>query len=342
MPRPGATIRDQTLNVGWVAILIDGCPVLACNTWERWGTQRRPVVQGRIAVLGGGHGLASVLQTLRDDQHALTVIVTVGDDGGSSGELIRRGGGPAVGDLRRSLEALTGHEVALGRAFRRPLTINRIGCHPLGNLLIRSLAAAFGDLGKASEWLGEQLGISAVVLPATSEPVSLVAEAGGRVVRGESAIGAARSDICRLSFDPARPQVPTAVVQAIEQADWVLLAPGSLFTSILATSALPDVASALARTTAHVVWICNLEPDAAETTGMTGQDHLAALQRHGVRVDTALYDPGAELQFEPEQLAGEQVRAVRRPLRSEQAGVHDPVLLRAALMELFGEPAPAA
>jgi uncharacterized cofD-like protein len=293
-------------------------------------------VQGQIAVLGGGHGLASVLRTLRDDQHALSVIVTVGDDGGSSGELIRRGGGPAVGDLRRSLEALTGQEVALGRAFRRPLTINRIGCHPLGNLLIRSLAAAFGDLGKASEWLGEQLGISAVVLPATSEPVSLVAEASGRLIRGESAIGAARDDICHLSFDPARPDVPPAVVQAIEQADWVLLAPGSLFTSILATNALPDVASALARTAAHVVWICNLKPD-VETAGMTGRDHLAALQRHGVRVDTALYDPGAELQFEPEQLAGERVRAVRRPLRSEQAGVHDPVLLRAALMELFAD-----
>jgi uncharacterized cofD-like protein len=296
----------------------------------------------RVTVLGGGRGLAAVLRTLRASQHELTVIVTMADDGGSSGELRRRGGGPAVGDLRRSLEALTGREVALARAFQRPLTINRNGRHPLGNLLIRSLASAFGDLGKASEWLGEQLGISGVVLPATIEPVSLVAEAGGRLIHGESEIGAARAEICRLRFEPERPNVSPEAVEAIEQADWVLLAPGSLFTSVIAASALPDVASALARTSAHVVWICNLEPDGSETAGMTGRDHLAALRRHGVRVDTALYDPGAELKFESEQLAGERVRAVQRPLRSEQSGIHEPVLLRAALMELFAEPTASA
>jgi uncharacterized cofD-like protein len=293
---------------------------------------------GRIAVLGGGHGLASVLGTLREAQHDLTVIVTVADDGGSSGELRRRGGGPAVGDLRRSLEALTSHDVALGRAFKRPLTIDRIGRHPLGNLLIRSLAAAFGDLARASEWLGEQLGISAVVLPATLEPVSLVAEVVGGLIYGESAIGAERAEIRRLRFDPERPHVPAGVVQAIEQADWVLLAPGSLFTSMLATSALPDVTSALARTNAHVVWICNLQPDAAETTGMAGSDHLAALRRHGVRVDTALYDPDTELHFESEQLASERVRPLPRSLQSERPGLHDHALLRSALNELFAEP----
>jgi uncharacterized cofD-like protein len=296
----------------------------------------------RIAVLGGGHGLAAVLRALRDDQVELTVIVTVADDGGSSGALRSRGGGPAVGDLRRSLEALTGHDVALARALKRPLTINRLGRHPLGNLIIRSLAAAFDDLAKATRWLGEQLGISGLVLPATTEPVSLVAEAGGRLVRGESAIGATRAQIVQLRFDPERPNVPAAVIEAIEQADWVILAPGSLYTSVLAASALPDVASALARTQAHVVWICNLEPDAAETAGMAGSDHLAALRRHGVRVDTALYDPDAELHFESEHLARERVRPVPRLLQSEQTGIHGEALLRTALEELFAAPTAAA
>jgi uncharacterized cofD-like protein len=295
----------------------------------------------QVTVLGGGHGLASVLRTLRNARLGLTVIVTVADDGGSSGELRRRGGGPAVGDLRRSLEALTGDEVVLARAFRRPLTINRIGRHPLGNLLIRSLAAAFGDLGKASEWLGGQLGISGVVVPATIEPVSLIAEVGGRLIHGESAIGTTRAEICRLRFEPERPHVSPGAIEAIEHSDWVLLAPGSLFTSVLAASALPDVASALARTAAHVVWICNLEPDAGETAGMTGRDHLAALRHHGVRVDTALYDPDAALHFACEQLARERVTPLPRPLQSERPGIHDQALLREALEELFAAPTTA-
>ena len=199
-------------------------------------------LQNWVAVLGGGHGLAAAL---RDDGAELTAIVTVADDGGSSGELRRRTGGPAVGDLRRSLVALGDGEVALTRAFNLPLTVDRLGRHPLGNLLILSLASAFGDLEKASEWLCERLGIGAVVLPATIEPVSLVADAGGKLIHGESAIGATRAKLRRLHFSPARPTVPDAVPAAIEHADWVLLAPGSLFTSVLAASALPDVARAL-------------------------------------------------------------------------------------------------
>jgi uncharacterized cofD-like protein len=289
-------------------------------------------------VLGGGHGLASVLRALRDDDAELTVIVTVADDGGSSGDLRRRRGGAAVGDLRRSLVALTGGEVALARAFTRPLTINRLGCHPLGNLVIQSLAEAFGDLGSATQWLCERLGISGLVLPATGEPVSLIAEMRGKVVHGESAIGATPGEIRRLRFVPERPKVPDAVLEAIGQANWVLLAPGSLFTSVLAASAVPDVASALARTSARVLWICNLEPDAIETAGMTASDHLAALRRHGVRVDSVLYDPAATLRFDAAQLANQHLEPLARPLRNGAPGVHDPALLRAVLDELFGCP----
>jgi uncharacterized cofD-like protein len=292
----------------------------------------------RIAILGGGHGLASVLRALRDDCGELTVIVTIGDDGGSSGRLIRKGAGPAVGDLRRSLVALTGEEVVLGRALMRPVTVNRLGCHPLGNLMILSIADAFGDLARATQWLGERLEISGKVLPATAEPVSLVGEAGGELIHGESAIGATRARVRRLRFIPERPAIPRAVLEAIEYADLCLLAPGSLFTSVLAASAAPDVASALAHTAARVVWICNLEPDAIETAGMAASDHLGALRRHGVRVDAALYDPRAELHFEAAELAGERVEALPRPLQGHHRGTHDPALLRAAVQELLAEP----
>ena len=295
----------------------------------------------RIVVLGGGQGLASVLGALGDDTGELSVIVTVADDGESSAQLRQPGAGPAVGDLRRSLVTLTGEEVALGRALRRPVTVAPLGRHPLGNLMILSIAEAFGDLAHATEWLGARLGLSGRVLPATAEPVCLVAEANGDLIYGETAIGA-RSRVLQLRFIPESPAVPPAVVEAIERADLCLLAPGSLFTSVIATSALPTIASALARSAAPVVWICNLEPDAIETAGMAGVDHLAALRRHGVRVDVALFDPRAELRLDPRQLEDDRVRPMPRPLQGLRRGVHDQRLLGAAIGELLGADEDAA
>jgi uncharacterized cofD-like protein len=294
-------------------------------------------MEERVAVLGGGHGLDAVLRALRDADVRLTVIVTVADDGGSSGELRRRLEGPAVGDLRRSLTALSCEETALGRAFARPLTIHRLGKHPIGNLVIRSLAEAFGDLERASEWLGDQLSIRGRVLPATAESVSLLGELDGRVVVGESAISSMPTPIRRLSFDPRRPKVPEAVLEAIANATWVLLGPGSLYTSVLAASALPDVASALAYTDARVLWICNLESQPGETTGMTGDDHLVALRDHAVRIDAALYDPEASLKLTEDRLVRDGVQPLGRRLRSREPGLHDPILLGHALRELFGD-----
>ena len=289
----------------------------------------------RIVVLGGGHGLASVLGALGDGAGELTVIVTVADDGGSSGRLRQRGAGPAVGDLRRSLVSLTSEELPLGRALRRPVTVGRLGSHPLGNLMILSIAEAFGDLARATEWLGARLGISGRVLPATAEPVSLVGDADGELIYGESAIGTS-SRVRDLRFAPECPAVSPAVVEAIERADLCLLAPGSLFTSVIATSALPTVADALRRTGAPVVWICNLMPDALETAEMAGDEHLAALRRHGVRVDAALYDPRAELHLDARQLEDDHVQPMPRPLQGARQGVHDQRLLRAAIDELLG------
>ncbi len=292
-------------------------------------------MHGRVTVIGGGHGIESVLRALRDDACDLTVIVTMADDGGSSGELRRRGGGPAVGDLRRALIALTGDDVALARAFARSLTIERLGHHPLGNLMIRSIADAFGDLETASDWLAGQLGARGRVLPATVASVSLLAEAGSEMVHGESAVGTANARIRRLRFSPENPRVSTTALDAIARADWVLLGPGSLFTSVLAVGALPDIAAALMATSAKVVWICNLEAQRGETGGMGAWSHLTAIRRHGVRVDTVLFDPTAELHFTPQQLARARVEGISRPLRSGQPGVHDQALLRLALQDLF-------
>ncbi|MBV9047496.1 MAG: YvcK family protein [Solirubrobacterales bacterium] len=289
-------------------------------------------------MLGGGHGLTAVLSALRHHPAELTAIVTVADDGGSSGELRRRREGPAVGDMRRALISLADDDAALARAFARPLSIETLGSHPLGNLVIRSVTDAFGDLEQASEWLGRQLGVSGRVLPASAEPVSLLAEAENGIIEGEQAIGAARVRIKRIRFSPERPAVPKATREKVREADLVLLGPGSLFTSVLAACALPDVARALARTAGRVVWICNLEPEPVETAGMTAWEHLAALRRHGVRVDAVLYDPRAKLHFDADRLSARGYEPLPRLLRSARPGAHDPALLRVALEELFARP----
>jgi uncharacterized cofD-like protein len=283
----------------------------------------------RIAVLGGGSGLGSVLRALRDHRGDLTVIVAMTEDAGATGRRRSRVTGSALTDLRLSLEALTNDEVALARAIKRPLQIDRLGRHPLGNLVIQSMAAAFDDLGKASAWLGAQLGIAGSVLPVTSELVRPVMDADD-VSAGVSVSGSGQPT--RLRFVPERPRVSPAVLHAIERARFVLLAPGSLWRSVLATSAIPDVALALHRTRARVIWICNLEPQAGETAN----DHLDALRRHRVRVDAVIYDPSARLHFSLDWLAGQGVEALPSRLRGSKPGIHDRDLLGQALTELVG------
>ena len=292
-------------------------------------------MRGHVVTLGGGHGVAAVLSALRMHDLDVTVIVTVADDGGSSGVLHRRWGSLAVGDMRRSLIALTGESDPPGRALAAPVTLAGLGEHPLGNLVLCSLTKAFGDLETASRWLSGELCLSARVLPATTEPMSLLATVDGREIRGESAIGAVEERIGTLTFDPARPAVSTLVIDAISTAEWVLLSPGSLFTSVLAACAVPEICSALAAAPAPLVWVCDLEPQIPETAGMSAADHLAALERHGVRPDLVIYDPAARLHFTPQQLATLDLPGLARSLMSADTGQHDPTLLAAAFADLF-------
>jgi uncharacterized cofD-like protein len=223
----------------------------------------------------------------------------------------------------------------LAAAMSQPLETH-YGRHPLGNLLIRSLTDLLGDLEASSRRLGQWLGISGRVLPATVEPVTLVADTSDQEIVGESAIGDSAARILQLRFDPQWPLTPFAAVQAILAADWVLLAPGSLYTSTLATSALPQIMSAVARTTGRVLWLCNLEPEQAEAADMTAEDHLSALRNHGVRVDDVLYDPEAKLHFTPPTLARNHIAGFAWPLQAGPRAAHDPWLLGAALESLFG------
>jgi uncharacterized cofD-like protein len=276
-----------------------------------------------------------VLRALRRQDTRLTVIVSIAYQPGDGDEVQRRVTGASVEDLRRSLEALSGEEGPLLRAIRRPLTIERLGRHPLGNLVIASAASAFDDYGLASTWLGQQLGIEGAVLPATTELVRWEIEpfedTGAPSVPGDSA---ARP--CRLRFIDDRVDSPAAAVDAIERSEHALLAPGSLYRSVLSTAAVPDLAAALRTTTARVLWIPSLDRDPDQPATMTATDQLQALRLNGVRVDAALFDPSAALRFDASELAPYGVEAIPRALRSTRnPRVHDPKRLRLALRELI-------
>ena len=285
-----------------------------------------------VVVLGGGRGLGCVLEALRGQDAELTVIVSIAND--QDGQELPNA--RAAEDLRRSLEALTGEEGALLRAIRRPLTLGRLGEAPLGNLVIGSVASAFGDYGKASKWLGEKLGVAGAVLPATSQPVAREIEP---VADGSTDVASAASgpELRRLRFASEQIETPAAVISAIEEAQWVLIAPGSFYRSVLSTAAVPAVASALSQTHGQVVWIANVAPGSREAAGMAGVDYLRALRLHGVRADAVLHDPSATLRFDEAVLASYGVRSVARPLCSHRdRGLHDPARLHAALDEMIG------
>jgi uncharacterized cofD-like protein len=263
------------------------------------------------------------------------VIVSIAYRPGDGDEVQRRVTGSSVEDLRRSLEALSAEERPLLRAIRRPLTIERLGRHPLGNLVIASAASAFDDYGRASAWLGEQLGIEGAVLPATTELVRWEIEPFDDT-RAPSFPGDPAARPCRLRFIDHRVDSPAAAIDAIEQSEHALLAPGSLYRSVLPTAAVPDLAAALQTTAGRVLWIASLERDPEQPGTMTAIDHLQALRLNGVRVDAALFDPSAALGFDASELARYGVEAIPRALKSNRnPRVHDPKRLRSALGELI-------
>jgi uncharacterized cofD-like protein len=291
---------------------------------------------GSVVVLGGGRGLASVLRALRDEAWPITAIVGITHRGALGGDAEHQATSAPVEDLRNSLEALTRGEGALLRAIRRPLTIERLGRHPLGNLVIASVAAAFGDYGRASTWLGGQLGVEGRVLPATVAPVQMEVQQAEGPQRGEP-LGSSKDQSLRVRYVGERPVSPDAAVAAIRKAQWVVLAPGSLYRCVLATVAVPDLLTALSDTPAGVLWIANLGVGAGEAAGLSAIGHVLSLRYHGIPVDAVMHDPSAALRFGPGELARYRLQPISRELRSAaNPALHDPERLRSALRALIG------
>jgi uncharacterized cofD-like protein len=232
---------------------------------------RRP----RIAALGGGTGLASLLRGLKREPLDLTAIVTVADDGGSSGRLRRELGVLPPGDIRNCLVALADDESLLGTLFQHRFSDGDLSGHSFGNLFLAALTEVTGNFDLAIQECSRVLKIRGRVLPSTLESISLWAErmAGGAPVNGETAIGEGQGPCRRVWLEP-EPAAHAPAVAAIEEADLVLLGPGSLFTSVLPHLAVPEIASAVRDARGRRAYICNVMTQPGETEGFDAVDHL--------------------------------------------------------------------
>ena len=285
----------------------------------------------RVVAIGGGHGLAASLRAVRGYTDRVTAVVSVADDGGSSGLLRECLHIIPPGDLRKCLVALAEPGSVLAAAFEyRFGDDDALGGHALGNLLLAGLMDTSGGAITALDEACRLLGATGRVLPATEEQVQLKAECAGGPVAGQVAV-MGTGHIRSVSLVPGDPHAPPAVLEAIHQADQVVLGPGSLFTSVLAAVAVPDIRRALARTSAPVVDVCNRRPQIPESEGFTVGMHVEALAAHGVVVDTVVCDTtGIALGR-----VGD-VPVVDLPLARPNGLAHDPVRLAAALGDLLG------
>ena len=288
----------------------------------------------RVVAVGGGHGLAASLRAARNYAGSVTGIVSVADDGGSSGRLRRQLGIVPPGDLRMCLVALADvveePSRSLASAFEHRFESDEVAGHALGNLVIAALVASTGDLQQALDLAGRLLGTVGRVLPAATEPVVLKASALGGEIRGQTAVHRTRG-IERVSLIPADVPAPPEALAAICEADQVVIGPGSLYTSVLAALAVPDITKALAETHAHRVYVANLRPQPAETAGYDMADHVTALKEHGVLVDTVVVDSSF---IELGDTVGLGARVVVAELAKANGLAHDPGRLAEVLIHL--------
>jgi uncharacterized cofD-like protein len=259
----------------------------------------------RVVALGGGHGLHASLSGLRRVTRNLTAIVTVADDGGSSGRLRREFGVLPPGDLRMALAALCGDD-AWGTTWSRVVQHRfsgdgEIGGHAVGNVLIVALWELLGDTVQGLDWVARLLGAHGRVLPMSSVPIDLVAEVEGAdpdrpdeltTVRGQVACATTTGRVRSVSLIPANPPACPDAVQAIGEADWVVLGPGSWFTSVLVHLLVPELATALVGTRARRLVALNLAPQPGETEGFSPHAHLEVLADHApaLSIDVVLAD----------------------------------------------------
>jgi len=308
----------------------------------------------QVVALGGGHGLFASLSALRRVTRQLTAIVTVADDGGSSGRLRREFGVLPPGDLRMALAALCGDDewgTTWSQVVQHRFTGEReLGGHAVGNVLIVALWELLGDTVQGLDWVGRLLGAHGRVLPMASVPLDLAAEVEGAdpamphqisTVRGQVACAETTGRVRSISLIPADPPACAEAVTAVGEADWVVLGPGSWFTSVLPHLLVPRLAGALHATRAYRLVALNLAPQPGETEGFSPHTHLEVLADHApqLRIDVVLADrtaakgTTAELEKAAGLLGGRLVLADLA--MGDGSPRHDPRRLAGAFAQIF-------
>ncbi|TRU43991.1 MAG: YvcK family protein [Microcystis aeruginosa Ma_QC_Ca_00000000_S207] len=247
---------------------------------DRLRTHRRLHRGPKIVVIGGGTGLSTLLRGLKQYSSNITAIVTVADDGGSSGRLRREMGILPPGDIRNCIAALADEEKLLTELFQyRFHAGDGLSGHSFGNLFISAMTEITGDLEQAIDASAKVLAIRGKVLPATLTDVSLWAKlADGRIIEGESKITEAMGQIRQIGCHPADPVALPAALAAIKEADYIIIGPGSLYTSIIPNLLVPAIRQALARVTVPRIYVCNIMTQPGETDNYSVADHLRAIE----------------------------------------------------------------
>jgi uncharacterized cofD-like protein len=315
----------------------------------------------KVVALGGGHGLHASLNALRQLTTDLTAVVTVADDGGSSGRIRRELGVLPPGDLRMALAALAGtdpgHQQWVELLQHRLGGSGALAGHPVGNLLFTGMLEVEGDPLRALERLGALVGAVGRVLPMSPVPLDLVGEADRfdpddpdrtRLIRGQSSIAATPGRVRSVRLLPPGAPACAAAVDAVREADVIVLGPGSWFTSVIPHLLLRELAKALATTQARVIVTLNLVPQVGETEEYAPHDLIRLLLAHaepfgGLRIDAVLADRDAvsDVKQLSDYLRTIGARLVLSRLAADDSAErHDPERLSAALQQAI-EDAPA-
>ncbi len=308
----------------------------------------------KVAALGGGHGLAASLSALRLVTSNITAVVTVADDGGSSGRLREELGVLPPGDLRMALSALcddtdwgrTWRDVMQHRFTSREGVSGSLDNHALGNLLIVTLWELLGDTVAGLRWAGALLGARGEVLPMASVPLTIEGQikgngAPGHLITGQSLLAKA-GEVENVRLVPQDAPACVEAVEAILNADWVVLGPGSWYTSVLPHLLLPEMREALCSTPAKRLLTMNLDVNDAEAAGMNAADHLHVMARYApdFSVDVVLADPRSiadvdEFRQAAAMLGAEVVFGMVES--SSGTAIHDPLRLAASYRDIFGD-----
>ncbi|WP_301860215.1 YvcK family protein [uncultured Megasphaera sp.] len=235
----------------------------------------------KVAVIGGGTGLSVMLRGLKTKTYNLTAVVTVADDGGSTGRIRQDLDIIAPGDLRNCLVAMADKEGLMEKLFAHRFGgSGDLTGHSFGNLFIAALIEVLGDVEEAMDATSKVLKVRGKVIPSSAEKILLNAEmTDGRIIHGESQIPHAHGKIKRVFTTPLYPKAVQSAVKAIQNADTIVLGPGSLYTSIMPNLCVPDIAAAVRNSRARKIYICNVMTQPGETDNYSVADHVKAINR---------------------------------------------------------------